>query len=174
VGSISTYPNYITTTPMYTLTSMTYITDNYTNAKPYIPTATASSILPQASGTWSNCSLYRNFITIPAYQDQTFQKDIQFISPFSNNCDYTAQSYSIKFSDFIHWNPSLKNDTYNCVLNAGFSYCVYVNGTPLYDDHISSNCLAISNPPPETVVGCTCFTEFHGYDVDCTYCSLSE
>jgi hypothetical protein len=103
VGSIATYPSYVTTTTsaMYTLTSITTTTDDYTTASPWIPTATPTPDLPHAAGTWSNCSVYRNYIDIPEFQHQSNLKDKQFASPFSNNCNYATQSHGITFSDFI-------------------------------------------------------------------------
>jgi len=176
VGDITTYPGYITatTTPVYTLTSMTFTTDDYTTASPWIPTAIATPALPQASGTWSNCSIYSNYFDIPEFRDQMYQKDTQFVPSLSNNCNYTAQTFGINFSDFSRWNPSLANGTCNCVLTTRFSYCVYIDGVAENTDYASSDCLEIGNPPNGTVAGCTCFTELEGYDAPCKFNQLVE
>ncbi|KAL4970934.1 uncharacterized protein BDV14DRAFT_194720 [Aspergillus stella-maris] len=105
-----------------------------------------SSAIPTASSTLSNCTDYRNY-------DST--NDL-------NDCRYVTFSEAISLNDFLDWNPSLPST--DCVLEAGYSYCVGNGSNPYADTGPEyTNCLELNATKPETISTCNCFTRVRGY-----------
>lgn len=123
VGDIQTYSGYPKTTNYITLTSNTYTTTTSSSPpKLPLPSATSTSLLPHASGTLSNCYIYKNYRDIPAIIDQSQSDTLATFTDFVNTCGYVTTSCSVSQDNLIKWNPSL--DAKNCTLKPGFSYCV--------------------------------------------------
>jgi hypothetical protein len=123
VGDIHTYSGYPVTTNFITLTSNTFATTTSSaQVKLPLPSRTATSLLPHASGTAQNCFAYKNYREIPAIVDQSQSTELALYTSFINSCDYTTSTWSVALEDMIAWNPSLDRNT--CTMKPGFSYCV--------------------------------------------------
>jgi hypothetical protein len=128
VGNIAGYPNY-TTSQYFTLPPLTYSTTSVAIITDYpTPTFNSTVLLPTASGTASDCSLYRNYVPIPAVIDQSQGTDETTLNPYINNCAFYTASYDISMEEFLKWNPSLPPT--ECSLQPGFSYCIYKGSLP--------------------------------------------
>lgn len=113
VGDITTYPRYPIQQPS------TVFTRPSTTIPPPEPTT-----LPHAAGTESNCQLYENFFDYSSLVEKFGSApDLDSI----NLCTSVAGRHGIFLDDFLRWNPSL--DKQNCMLQAGYSYCVNKDGT---------------------------------------------
>ncbi|KAF9736405.1 LysM domain-containing protein [Paraphaeosphaeria minitans] len=141
VGDIQTYPGYPVTSRYITLTSNTFATTTSSaQVKLPLPSRTATSLLPHASGTTENCFAYKNYREIPAIVDQSQGTDLALYTSFINSCDYTRSTWSVTLEDLVAWNPSL--DKNNCTMKPGFSYCV------LKDENYKPSKQHALKPPP--------------------------
>ncbi|KAL4943095.1 hypothetical protein BDV06DRAFT_234966 [Aspergillus oleicola] len=152
VGTITSYFGYPVTMPFISITSATFPSVTITMSTPTTGYVATSSVMPTASGMLSNCTDYRNY-------DSTNNL---------NNCRYIAFAEGIALSDFLDWNPSLQST--DCVLEAGYSYCVG-NGSDPCTERLpdadtsagSSYCLDLDATEPGTISTCNCFTRVRGY-----------
>ena len=124
VGNIVTYPAY-STSQYFSLTSASYSTETTTSTDYPVPTVTTEPQLPTASGTVANCSIYRNYETVPPIVDQSHSTDVTLVTDFVNSCTYLTGAYGVNITDFLAWNPSLAAGNYT--LKPGYSYCMDLN-----------------------------------------------
>ncbi|KAL5342008.1 hypothetical protein BJX70DRAFT_12018 [Aspergillus crustosus] len=144
VGTITSYSGYPVTTPFISITSATFPSVTVTMSTPTTGYVATSSVMPTASGTISNCTDYRNYNSISDF----------------NGCSYVAFAEGIELSDFLDWNPSLLS--MNCVLEAGYSYCVG-NSSDTSTGADTSYCLDHNATEPGTISTCNCFMRVRGY-----------
>lgn len=142
VGDINTYPGHPTPTrtgpwatisiPPVTFPPVNTDITTGTGDPGYAVTGTA--LLPKASGTVQGCGVYRNYDADAAEL---------------NTCGYLAYAYQVSVEQLRKWNPSLASG--ECVLQAGFSYCVESAGagTPskLSDQNQISSMILTDVPP---------------------------
>lgn len=131
VGSISTYSGYPTTTPIYTLTSLSYATTTV-NFSTVANVATPIVALSTAPGTISDCSAYIEWVEVPDLAEQASATDVSVLTDFLNDCNYAVSAYGVDLADFLSWNPVLASVS-PCTLQANYSYCTS-NSTSLSTD----------------------------------------
>jgi len=87
-------------------------------------TPVAESMLPKASGTIDACLKYRNAKKYVPLQDSYSSPQYQYDTSPENYCAYVATYHGISMTDFLRWNPTLKNNQTGGTMAQGFSYCV--------------------------------------------------
>jgi hypothetical protein len=116
VGTIQTYSGYPTTSQFIKLTSATYSTANAT--QPYLfPIPTMLPDLPLASGTMTDCQMYRNQreTADTTSMNKTAPSDADY-------CRIIAPVYGVTVDQLVSWNPSLSSK--DCAFSPGYRYCV--------------------------------------------------
>jgi hypothetical protein len=167
VGSISTYSGYPTTSPIYTLTSKSYVTTT-SNFSTVANIATPVVTLPPAPGTLSDCVDFVEWIDVPDLAAQAAATDVSVLTDFLNDCDFALSAFNVDMSDFLSWNPSLASVS-PCKLQANFSYCAW-NGTSNSTSDISGSlCVVNATAYPGTISSCSCFTLIDGSTSGCMF-----
>ena len=161
-------------------------------AKPTATTAdTPATLLPLASGTLTNCSVYdRNYKSSTAgnqthyningcWEVARFHASEKLRTSFNMiSCSHS----SVTTSQLVTWNPSLNFNSKNpdsCVLSPGYRYCVGMNGTSTVTTSGSSTtaqqpastaCSGGTPPPEQTQSGIPCWCNKWAKQQDGKYC----
>ncbi|KAK4043861.1 hypothetical protein C8A01DRAFT_43236 [Parachaetomium inaequale] len=168
VGVINTYSGYpYATSPIYTLTSSTYVTTTVSSVKTVDPIATPIVELPLAPGSLTEtqgCVEFVNHMVVVPQRDQARQMDVPTFTNTINSCDFVSASFGIFLIDFLSWNPSLRGVN-PCQLQRGYRYCgMHRNATN--EPPSNRTCAEVTEPYPGTVSSCSCFITINGYDTD--------
>ncbi|KAL5330732.1 hypothetical protein ACEPPN_000252 [Leptodophora sp. 'Broadleaf-Isolate-01'] len=164
VGSISTYSGYPTTTPIYTLTSLSYATTTV-NFSTVANVATPIVALSTAPGTISDCSAYIEWVEVPDLAEQASATDVSVLTDFLNDCNYAVSAYGVDLADFLSWNPVLASYfAFNRSLVATSSHSVLITLTDNWVavDGSGSLCAGNATAYTGTISTCSCFTVIDG------------
>ncbi|KAK3679998.1 hypothetical protein LTR78_000375 [Recurvomyces mirabilis] len=151
VGTITTYPNY--TTSSGTKQTITVAPNTFSSVNTAIPTSTPApagfdwepTFLPHAAGTREDCAWYANYS-----------------SAVPMSCQDIADEYAISIEQLLDWNPSLNSDPSNCSLQPGYSYCVVSSDAAV--DTSRNDCTPINATKivTGTAQNCNCFIRLSG------------
>ncbi|KAI1860784.1 uncharacterized protein JN550_011246 [Neoarthrinium moseri] len=172
VGDINTYSDYpYSTSPVYTLTSSSYVTTAVSLVPTVAPIATPIVELSLAPGSATEADGCLGFVShhvVVPQMDQSLQTDVPTFNNTINSCYFAIGAYEFDLNEFLSWNPSLQSVN-PCYLQEGYRYCGdHKDATP--DLPRTGTCLPIEEPHSGTISSCSCFTIIKGYEATSYSC----